>query len=151
MYHKWKPYDDNMRHYRQTLLSFFWNFGKMKKRPGDIIILQLCITNDNHMMIVSRDMEHSRQNFLSFWAIFCPFTPLTTRKIKILIKWKRHLEISSFHTSVPKITIISYAVTEIWHVTDVIFIFHFGLILPFYLPRLLILPSYLPNNPKIKL
>ena len=86
-----------------------------------------------------------------FFAIFCPFTPLTTRKIKILIKWKRHLEISSFHTSVPKITIISYAVTEIWHVTDVIFIFHFGLILPFYLPRLLILPSYLPNNPKIKL
>ena len=29
-----------------------------------------------------------RQNFLSFWARFCPFTPLTTHKIKILKKWK---------------------------------------------------------------
>ena len=28
--------------------------------------------------------EWDRQNFLSFWAIFCPFTPLTTHKIKIL-------------------------------------------------------------------
>ena len=29
-------------------------------------------------------MECNRQNFLSFWAIFCPFTPIT-QKIKI---WK---------------------------------------------------------------
>ena len=36
------------------------------------------------------------QNYLSFWVTFCPFTPLTTRKIKILKKWKKHLEISSF-------------------------------------------------------
>ena len=27
--------------------------------------------------------------FLSFWAIYCPFTPLTTRKIKILKKMKK--------------------------------------------------------------
>ena len=33
------------------------------------------------------------QNFLSFCAIFCPFTPLTTQKIKILKKWKKQLEI----------------------------------------------------------
>ena len=26
------------------------NFGKMKKTPGDIIILHMCNTNDNHMM-----------------------------------------------------------------------------------------------------
>ena len=29
-------------------------------------------------------MEHDRQNFLLFWAIFCPFIPLTTQKIKTL-------------------------------------------------------------------
>ena len=29
------------------------------------------------------------QNSLSFWAIFCPFNPLTTRKIKILKKKKK--------------------------------------------------------------
>ena len=28
-------------------------------------------------------------NFLSFWTIFCPFTPLTTQKIKILKKGKK--------------------------------------------------------------
>ena len=36
--------------------------------------------------------------FLSFWAIFCPFTPqpLRTQKTKILKKWKKHLTMSSF-------------------------------------------------------
>ena len=66
--------------------------------------------------------------------IFChlgPFlallTPLTTKKIKMLEKWrKKHLGISSFYTSAPKIIIICYTILEIWHVTDVI-IFHFGL------------------------
>ena len=136
----------------------------------------MCTTNDNHMMYSSWDMKHDRQNFLSFWTVFCHFTPLATWKIKILKKWKKSLEIlsiytsvskimiyailflglvrdrcncyfsftllskkwkfqkneknmelSSFYTSVPKIKIIWYAVPEIWHVPDVIDIFHFGL------------------------
>ena len=155
----------------------------MKKAPTGVTILHLCITNDNHMMYGSWDMEYDRQNFLSFWAIFYPFTPLTTPKIKILKKlkkfleissfyscvpqitiiwrmvpeilsatdrifshsglffallpkqpeniilkkWKKHLEISSLYTSVPKIMIICYIVPEIWRVTNVIFIFRFGL------------------------
>ena len=61
------------------------NLEKMKKTPGDII-LQMCTINDNHMMYGSWDMEHARQKFLSFWTIFCPFTLLTTWKIKILKK-----------------------------------------------------------------
>ena len=77
------------------------NCEKMKKKPGDIIILHLYTTNDNRMMYDSWDMERDRQNFFSFWTIFCPFTPLTTQKIKILKKWKTSLEISSFYTSVP--------------------------------------------------
>ena len=36
-----------------------------------------------HMMYGSSDMMHERI-FLSFCKIFCPFTPLTTQKIKIL-------------------------------------------------------------------
>ena len=100
------------------------NFEKKKKTPRDIIILHMCTINDSHMMYGSWDMECNRQNFLSFWTIFCPFTPLTAQKIKILKKWKKHLEISSFYTSVPKIMIICYIVPEIWCVTDVI-IFHF--------------------------
>ena len=37
------------------------------------------------------------------------------------------MEISSFYTIVPTIMIIGYNVPEIWHVTDVIVIFHLGL------------------------
>ena len=111
------------------------NFEKVKETPGDIIILHMCTINDNHMVYGSWDMERDRQNFLSFWTIFCPFTLLTTRKIKILKKWQKRLEISSFYTSVPKIMIICYTVPEIWRVTDVIVIFYFGLFLHFYPPN----------------
>ena len=88
------------------------NFEKMKKLPEDIIILHRCKCNinDNHIMYCSWDTKHDRQNFLSFWTVFCPFTSLTTQKIKILKNWKKHLEISSFYTSVPKIMIIYYTV-----------------------------------------
>ena len=41
---------------------------------------------------------------------------------------------SPFYTSVPKIMIICYTFPEIWHVTDIIFIFHFWLFLPYYTP-----------------
>ena len=46
------------------------NFEIVKKMPGDIIILFLCTTNDNHMMYCSWDIERKRHNFLSFWGIF---------------------------------------------------------------------------------
>ena len=87
--------------------SKFWKTEK--KTPGDIIILHKCTINDNHMMYGSWDMKHGRQNFLSFWTVFCSFTPLTTQKIKILKNWKKCLAIS-FYTSVQKIMIICYTV-----------------------------------------
>ena len=59
------------------------NFKKLKKVLGDIIILHTCTINNNPMMYGSWNMEGKGQNFLSFWTIFCPFTPLTTQKIKI--------------------------------------------------------------------
>ena len=34
-------------------------------------------------------MKHDKQNFLSFLTVFCPFTPITTQKFKILKKWKK--------------------------------------------------------------
>ena len=51
--------------------------------------------------------------YLSFWAIFCPFTPLTAQKIKILKKWKKSLEISSFYIFVSHIMIRWCTVPEI--------------------------------------
>ena len=53
----------------------FWKNEKKKKTEG-IIILQMCTINDSHIMYDSWDMEHDdRQNFLSFWTIFCTLTP----------------------------------------------------------------------------
>ena len=113
------------------------NFEKMKKTPQDTTILHMCTINHNHMMYVTWDIKCDRYYFLSFWSIFCPFTPLTAQKIKILKKWKKFMETSSFYISVPKITIRRCTVPQIWCVTDVI-IFHFG---PFFT----LLP---PNSPK---
>ena len=97
--------------------SKFW---KNEKKAGDIIILHMCTMNDNHMIYGSWDMKRDGQNFLSFWTIFFPFTPIKTRKIKILKKWKKSLKILSFYTSVLKIMIICYTVLEIWSMMDVI-------------------------------
>ena len=52
---------------------------------------------------------------------FCPFIPLTTRKIKILKKWKMYLEMSSFYRCVIKITVIWCMLSKIWSATDKIF------------------------------
>ena len=87
----------------------------------------MCTTYSNRIMYGSWDMESDGHNFLSFWTIFCFFTPLKSRKIKILKKRNKLLEILSFYTSVPKIMIICYTVPEIWRVMDVIVIFHFEL------------------------
>ena len=51
--------------------------------PGDIIILQKCTKNHDHMLYCSCDMARDRCNcYFSFWAIFCSFNPLTAQKIK---------------------------------------------------------------------
>ena len=164
------------------------------------------------MMYGSWDIEHDRQNFLSFRTILCSFTSLRTRKIKILKKWKsswryyhfkhkyhkwksydvwflrygarytecflildhfcpftppflpsphprpnspenqnfekmkKHVEISSFYTSLTKIMILCNVVPEIWHATHVIVIFHFGLFFALLPPPL----SYSPKNQNFK-
>ena len=51
------------------------NFEKMKKTPGDIIILHMCTINDNHMTYgYGMVPEIWRQNFLSFWIILLKCT-----------------------------------------------------------------------------
>ena len=65
-------------------------FWKIKKFDGDIIILHV-YQKSQYMMYGSWDTEWDRQNFLSFWAIFCPFTtPLMIPKIKILKKYEKN-------------------------------------------------------------
>ena len=57
----------------------------IEKTPGGIIILNMSTINENHMVYDSWDMEHNRQNFFSFWTIFCTFTPasVTTQRCKM--------------------------------------------------------------------
>ena len=85
-------------------------------------------------------MVHDGYNcYFSFWAIFCPLTPLTQKIIFLFFFFKKKpLEISSFYTSVPKVMIICYTVPKIWCMMDVIFIFHFGLFF-----------ALLPQHPEI--
>ena len=60
------------------------HFKKMKKTPGDIIILQNCTKNFDYRLYCSWDMACDTCNFyFSFWAFFSPFIPITTLKIKI--------------------------------------------------------------------
>ena len=58
---------------------------------------------------------------------FLLFYPSSNLKNQNFEKIKKCPEISLFYTSAPKTMIICYAVPELLHVMDVIFIFHFGL------------------------
>ena len=134
------------------------NFEKMKKNPGNIIILHSCTTNSRHMMYGSWDIKCDWHNFLLFWAIFLPFYPapannaenLNFEKIKKASRGIITLYISTinkkksndvwfliwsttdrtFSHFAPTFTlftmIIGHNVLEIWCVTDVIVVFHFG-------------------------
>ena len=103
------------------------NFKTIKKGPEDSILRKYTKNND-HMLHCSWDMALIRCNcYFSFSAIFSTLTPFTAQKISQ--KWKKTLEVSTFTTSVPKIIIICFIVPEIWHLTDVIVSFHFGLFL----------------------
>ena len=87
-----------------------------------IIILDKYTINGNHLLYGSCDINCKRERESSIFLTFYPANSLKNENIKI---WKKHLKISSFYTSVPKLMIISYTVLEIWHVTDVIVVFHF--------------------------
>ena len=88
------------------------SFEKMKNESGDVFILHMCTKNYNHVMYASWEMECDRHNFLSFWAIFFPFTLLTTLKTKIWKKYKKYQEKLSFHKCVPLMKIIRCMVPD---------------------------------------
>ena len=64
-----------------TRKSKFW---KNKKEPGDIIILHMCIINDNHMMYGSWDMKHDTKFFviLDHFLSFYPSNSLKNQNFK---------------------------------------------------------------------
>ena len=103
------------------------NIEKMENMPGHILILHMCNINKNQMILVPKKWSMT-DKFFVILDCFCPFIPLTTKKIYILKKWKNHLGISSFYFCEPQMTIIWCVVPEIWRMMDIIFC-HFG---PFF-------------------
>ena len=102
------------------------NKKKKKKKVGDIIILHKCTKNHDYMLCCSWDMACNKCNcHFSSWAIFLPFYLPNNPKNENFKNIKKHLEISSFYTSVPKIMFICVTVPEILLVMNAIVIFHF--------------------------
>ena len=87
-----------------TLMILKIKILKKKHRKKRLEILSfhtyICIINEDHMMCGSWNIRRDRQKCLSFWEVFCLFSPLTMQKIKIL-KFKKHLEILSSYTLAP--------------------------------------------------
>ena len=111
-----------------VILGHFFPFNPLKTEKSKILKnektcwryhhLHLYTKNHNHMMYGSWDTEWGRHNFLSFWAIFCPFEIF-------------------FYTLAPLLLIIWCMVPEIWSAIDIIFCYSglFFALLPLYWPR----------------
>ena len=91
--------------------------------------------------------------FLPFYAPVCPLSPSpplpNSPENQNFEKMKKHVEISSFYTSVTKTMILCYVAPEIWHATHVIVIFYFGLFFTLLQPPALP-PPCSPKNQNFK-
>ena len=84
-----------------------------KKKTLLEISFYTCTKNHNHMRYGFWDRVR-QTDFFVLLGHFLPFYPLTTQKIKILKKYKKHMKMSSIDICVPKITIIWCMLPEIW-------------------------------------
>ena len=82
-------------------------------------------------------MKCNRQNVLSFWAIFCHFTPLTTQKIKILKKKEKKTpgDILIFHKCTKNHDHMVYCSSDMAFDGCNCYFLILGYFLPFYLPN----------------
>ena len=106
------PKDQNFEKLKKTLeiLSFYTSVPKIKI---------ICYTVPEIWQVTDVIIFH----FGLFFSLLPPNNPKNENFKK---NEKKHLDISSFYTSVPKI-MICHTVPEIWRVTDVVVVFHFGL------------------------
>ena len=73
---------------------------KKKKTPGDVIILQLCTKNLDDMTYSSWDTERDILKLVILGHFLAFYSPENQKKIKILKKWNKLLEISSFNSCI---------------------------------------------------
>ena len=119
---------------RQKVLSFWTVFCPFKKHlknilktPEDIIIFSSVYHKwQSYDVWFLRHGAWWTESFVVLDRLLS-FYPPNNPKNQNFEELKKTLEISSsYTTSVPKIMIICYTVPEIWHMTDVIVIFHVG-------------------------
>ena len=120
------------------------NFGKMKKPPGGIIILNMSTINENHMMYDSWDMKCAKQIFFVILGYFLPSYPRNSPKNENWKKlkkstWKYHHFTQVYEKS------WSYAILFLrygaWRMK--LLLFMLGYFLPLY-------PHNSPKNEKFK-
>ena len=70
------------------------NFEKQKHL--EILSFYACIPQMTIAWCIVPEISSATDRILSFWAIFCPFTPITIPKIKTLKKWKELLDMSFY-------------------------------------------------------
>ena len=164
MHPKWQSYEVWFQRYEERLTKFFVilvhflpfystknprnpKFKKIKKAPGDIIILHKCSKNHDHMLYCSWDMGRDRcKKVLGGIIILHKYTINDNHMMcgSWDMKRDRHFFVilGDILPLSPKIMIIYYTVPEIWRVTDLIVVFHFGLFF-------VLLPTAPPpNSPK---
>ena len=112
------------------------NSGKMKKMPEDIIILHKHVYHRWQSYDVQfLRYEVGQTEFFVILDNFCPFTPLTTRKIKILKNWKKKSgNIIILHMCTTNENQMMYGSWDMKHDRQN-FLSFWTVFLPFYLPN----------------
>ena len=91
----------------------------LKKNEKNTWILSfytnMCTINEDHMIYSSRNIRCDIHNFLSFWAIFYPFSPLKTWKIKILKLNKTPGDIILLHIHTTNENTMMYGSSDMKH------------------------------------
>ena len=109
------------------------NFEKMKQNAGDTIILHMCTKNHNYIRCSSWDIYRVRETeFFVICAIFCPFTPLMSRKLKIWKNEKTLGDIILLHMCNINDNHMTY---DSWDIRHNWVFCRFELFLPFSLPN----------------
>ena len=110
----WSVTDIIICHFRSffAILPHYWpgklKFGKMLKTFTDIILLRMCTINQGHMMYGSWDLKCKGQSFCHLRPYILSSDPLSNPKNQNFEKIKKCLEIFSFYTCVPQMTIMNY-------------------------------------------
>ena len=88
---------------------------KMKKNPGDVIILHKCTKSHDHPLYCSGDVAWDGCNcYFSFWAIFCPFNHLRNWKKKLSKKKTEKTRTTTATTMTTTKTTWRYHFTQVY-------------------------------------